>query len=228
MSSSLLRVVLALAAIVAAAPAAADPLQDQLLAAMRRADTGNVAFTSTTTVERTGAAGQEIVTRYDPRAPAGRRWSVVRFNGRVPTAKENAQVLKAANGAPMPSYARLARWFGAPATRVAQAPGGVTYRFARLPAGVVKIGSHDASADTAAEVVVNTRGTPFVERVHLRSTTPFRMMLVARVTRYDVTSSYALLPDGRPFPTGSDADMAGSMMGKEGTLRTRTRYTAAR
>ena len=216
-----------LAAVLAAAPAQADPLQDQLLAQMRRTDTGAVAFTATTRIERTGAAAREIVTRYDPAAPAGRRWRVLRYDGRAPTAKEAADVLKAANAGPLPSYARLARWFGAPATRVAQAADSVTYRFARLPAGALKIGSHDASADTAAEAVVDTSGAvPLVSRVRLTSTQGFRMMLVARVDRYAFTSTYARLPDGRPFPAAVDAEIGGAMMGKGGTLVTRVRYDA--
>ena len=223
------KTLLATCALTFAVPANADPLQDRVLATMRRTDTADVALTATTSIERSGAATQEIVTRYDPRAATGRRWTVARMNGRAPTAKESTQVLKAANGTPMPSYARLARWFGAPATRVAQRPGAVTYRFARLPAGALKIGSHDASADTVADVVVNTAGpTPFVERVRFGSARPFRMMLVARVERYAFTSSYAPLADGRAFPTGTDAEIAGSMMGKGGMFKTRTRYTDLR
>lgn len=223
------KTLLAACALTLAAPAMADPLQDRVLAGMRGTDTADVALTATTSIERSGATTQEIVTRYDPRAPTGRRWTVARFAGRAPTPKENTQVLKAANGTPMPAYARLARWFGAPATRVAQRPGAVTYRFARLPDGALKIGSHDASADTVADVVVNTGGpAPFVERVRFSSARAFRMMMVARVERYAFTSSYALLPDGRAFPTGTDAEIAGSMMGKAGVFRTRTRYTDLR
>lgn len=222
-----MRRLLALAAVAVATPVQADTLQDQVLAGMRRTDTGDVAFVATTRIERTGASAHDIVTRYDPRAPAGRRWSVLRYDGRAPTAKEAKDVLKAANSGPLPSYARLARWFGAPATRVAQAPGSVTYRFARLPAGALKIGSHDASADTAVDAVVETGGaTPFVSRVRFVSTTAFRMMLVAKVERYVFTSTYRPLPDGRPFPTGQDAEIAGAMMGKSGGLTTRTRYEA--
>lgn len=219
---------LALAALFAspAAAAAADPLQDRVLAAMRQADTGDIGFTATTTVERTGAKAEEIVTRYDPRAPAGRRWTVLRVGDRAPTAKETANILKAANATPVPAYARLAKWFGGPAVRVGQTAGSVTFRFARLPAGVIKIGKHDASADTVADAVVDTGGSaPFVERVHFTSAKPFRMMVVAKIERFDFISSYALLPDGRPFPTGNGGDMAGSLLGKAGTLKTRTRYS---
>ena len=216
---------LLLAAALVAAPAAADPLQDQVLAGMRRVDTSDVAFTSTTRIERTGAAAKEIVTRYDPRAPTGRRWSVLRVDGRAPTAKEVKDITKAANAQPPQGYARLARWFGGAAVRVAQGPGSVTYRFARLPAGVVKMGSHDASADTVADAVVNTSGpAPYVERVRFSSSRGFRMMLVAKVERYVLTAAYAPLADGRPVVTATDAEIGGALMGKSGTLTTRTRY----
>lgn len=208
-----------------AAPAAADPLQDQLVQRMRGTNTANVAFTSTTRIERTGAPAREIITRYDPAAPAGRRWTVLRYDGRAPTAKEAKEVLKAANRSEPPGYARLARWFAAPATRVAQGAGSVTYRYARLPAGALRIGSHDASANTVVDAVVDTTGpTPFVSRVRYTSTSGFRMMLVARVERYVFTASYAPLADGRVFPTGQDADIAGAAMGKAGSFVTRTRY----
>lgn len=204
-----------------AAPAAADPLQDQVLAGMRATNTADVAFTSTTRIERTGAAAQTIVTRYDPRAGVGKRWTVVSIDGRAATAKESVRILKAANGSPTPSYARLAQWFGGPATR-----SGTTYRFARLPKDGLKIGNRDASADTAAEAVVNTSGSaPYVELVRFTSLRGFRAMLVAKVDRYVVTSTYARLADGRVFPAGNNAEIGGSMMGKGGTLTTATRYT---
>ena len=213
------------AAVLVAAPAQADSLQDQVAAGVRAANTADVGFTQTTRVERTGSAAKTYVTRYDPRGPAANRWTLLSVDGRTPTPKETAEVLKSAKASPAPSYARLGKWIGAPATRIAQAPGSVTYRFARLPDGVVKMGSHDGSADTAAEVLVNTSGKmPYVERVRFTSAKPFRMMLVAKVDRYVFTSSYALLPDGRPFPNGVDADMTGSLLGKAGTMTTRTRY----
>ena len=212
-----------------AVPAHADPLQDQVLGGMKAANSADIGFTQTTRVDRTGSASKEYVTRYDPRAPAASRWTLVRVDGRAPTDKETREVLKGANRAPLPGYARLAKWFAGPATRVAQGAGSVTYRFARLPAGTIKIGSHDASADTVVDAVVNTGGrVPYVERVRMTSSAPFRMMLVAKVESFVFTSSYAPLPDGRPFPTGNDADMTGSMLGKSGSFKTRTRFADVR
>lgn len=217
---------LALATLLVTSPAMADPLQDQVLAGMRRADTSDLAFTASTRIQQSGKPAREVVTRYDPRSPAGRRWSVVSVDGKPATAKEAAQIVKTANASPPPSYARLARWFGSPATRTAQGPNSVTYRFARLPAGIAKVGSRDMSADTVAEVVVHTSGrVPFVERTRFSSTKSFRMMLVAKVDRYVATSTYAPMPDGRVFPAATQVEMAGSMMGKSGTLATSTRYT---
>jgi hypothetical protein len=214
----------ALAVLLVATPAAADPLQDQLLAGMKRTDTSDVAFTSTTRIERSGAKAQVIVTRYDPRSPAGRRWTVVSIDGRAPAAKEAARIVKAANGSPTPSYARLAQWFGGAATR-----SGNTYRFAQLPKGGLKIGNSDVSADTSAEAVVNTSGpTPLVSQVRYTSIKGFRAMLVAKVDRYVLSANYARLGDGRPFPAGNSGNIGGSMMGKQGTIVTTTRFSDVR
>lgn len=217
-------VLLALAALLVAAPAGADPLQDRVLAGMKGTDTSDVAFVSTFRSERTGSAASEIVTRHDPRAAP--HWSVLRVDGKAPTAKQSSDILKAATREPTPGYARVARWFGAPAKRVAEAPGQVTYRFTGLPKGTIKMGSHDASSDTIADAVVNTAGPqPYVERVRFTSAKPFRMMLVVKVDRYVLNSSYAPLADGRIFPVATDSEFTGSMMGKSGSLRARSRFT---
>ena len=218
---------IAVAAMLVASPAAADPLQDQVLAGMKATDTADIGFTQTIRMEQTGSAAKDIVTRYEPKAPA--RWTTVQVDGHAPTPKQNASFVKMASGSPVPSYARLARWFASPAVRVAEAPGRVTYRFAKLPAGIVKMGSHDASGDTMADAVVNTAGPrPYVERVRFTSATPFRMMLVAKVERYAITATYAPMADGRIFPSGTESDIAGSMMGKAGNIRSRTRFSEMR
>ncbi len=109
----------------------------------------------------------------------------------------------------------MAQWFGAPATRVDSSPGYATYKFARLPKGTLKIGSHDASADTQAEAIVNTKGkTPFVERIRMTLTKDFRMMLVASIQSLVTTASYSVLADGQVVPARSTSNISGSMMGK--------------
>ena len=203
--------------------AGADELQQRLLAAMQGTRADGFAFRQTTAIERTGAARKTLVEQFDPRRAAAERWSLVSVDGRAPTAKDLAGWRKIKRER-VPSYAENAKWFGAPATRV-DADGLTTYRFARLPAGTLKIGSHDASADAQAEAVVNTRGrAPFIERVRFVTTKPFRMMLVASVQSLVADARYTALANGAVVPAEVASRTAGSLMGKSGTLATRTTY----
>lgn len=213
------------ASLSAGAQARADELQNQLLGAARATRADGYAFRRTLTIERTGVPRKIFVEQFDPRRAVGARWSLVTVDGRAPTPKELAQSAKARRG-PVPSYLELADWIAAPATRSSGAPGYAVYRYARLPAGVLKINKHDASADTRAEVLVNLGGrAPFVERVRLTSTKGFRMMLVASVQSMTIDGRYRLLADGQPVPAGTVSDIAGSLMGKAGQLRTTASYS---
>lgn len=203
----------------------ADALQGQLLAAAKAVSRDAYAFRHTIAIERSGAPRKVIVESFDPRRAAADRWTLVSIDGRAPTAKEIAQARKVKRQ-PTASYADLADWIGAPATRIATTPGSVTYRFARLPAGVLKIGSHDASADTAAEAVVNTAGpTPFVERVRFTSATSFRMALVVSIQTIAISARYQMLPNGQPAPADTASVMTGSLLGKAGQLRATVTYS---
>ena len=216
--------IVAIAGLALAGAAQADTLQDQVLAAARATPRDGYAFRRTLSIERTGSARKVYVERYDPRQPPAARWTLVSVDGRAPTAKETAQSAKVKRG-PTPSYAEIADWFGGAATRSDTAPGYVTYRFARLPAGGLKIGSHDASADTQGEALVNVKGrTPYVERVRLMSTKGFRMMLVASVDGMTLSGRYTALGDGRIVPAESAAVITGSVVGKSGQVRTTTVY----
>jgi hypothetical protein len=206
-------------------PALADALQQQVLAGARAVSEEDFSFTQTMSNQRSGQAAKEHVLRFDPRRPKGSRWTLIKAEGRTPTPKEIANVAKQGERGPVPSYARIATWFGAPATRIATTADSVTYRFAALPKGTLKMGSHDASPDTVAEAVVNTAGkTPFVERVRLTTARPFRMMMVAKIERMDATSLYRLMPDGRPVIAATTVDMTGSMLGKSGWFKNRVRF----
>ena len=225
-----MRVLIVLTAVLCAGEARADALQSQVLAAARAARADGYAFRRTITIERTPAEkGQAprrvVVEQFDPRRPPAERWSLVSVDGRAPNAKELADARKAKRG-PVPSYADIARWFGAPATRVDGPAGYVTYRFARLPKGAIKLGPIDASENVMAEALVNTAGPqPFVERVRLTTTKGFRVMLVASVQSMAITGRYRLLPDGRPVPADQASDTTGSLFGKTGRLRTATTFT---
>ncbi len=214
-----------LATIGASAVAKADELQNQVLAAARAARSDTHSFRRNLTIERTGAARKVFSEQYDPRRPAAQQWALVSVDGRAPTAQEIEQSRKAKRG-PVPSYAQLADWFGAPASRSEHGPGYVLYRFARLPAGALKIGSHDASPDTQAEALVNTKGSqPYVEQIRFVSNKGFSMMLVASIKSMAITGRYRMLPDGLVVPADSSSDMAGSLLGKSGQMRTSATYS---
>lgn len=215
----------ALAAVCSPAAVQADALQAQVLAAARATPRDGYAFRQTTTLDRTGAARRTFVEQFDPRRPAGAQWTLASVDGRAPTPKDLADARKRKHDK-TPSYAAIADWFGGPATRSDPAPGSVLYRFARLAAGTVKMGSHDASPDTQAEALVNTHGrTPFVERVRFASTKGFTMMLVASLKSMTADARYRVLPDGRAVPADTASTITGSMMGRSGQLHVTTTYS---
>jgi hypothetical protein len=210
-------------------PALADALQQQVLAAARTVSEEDFAFTQTASNQRNGEPIKEFVIRYDPKMPKAVRWTLVKAEGRAPTAKESAEMAKRAGKGAVPSYARVAKWFGAPAERVATGPNSVTYRFKSLPAGTIKIGSHDASADAVTEAIVDTSGKiPFVTRAHIVITKPFRMMMVAKIEKLDIISNYKMLADGKPMIVSTASDMTGSMLGKSGWFKARSTFTDIR
>lgn len=205
--------------------ARADALQDQVLAMARGTRSDLYAFRRTITVERTGTPRKVIVEQYDPRRAGAQAWSLIGVDGHAPTAKDLEDWRKGNHGT-VPSYGQIAKWFGGPATRIDGAAGYVTYRFARLPAGVLKLGPHDASADAQAEAVVNTQGKfPYVEKVRLVSTKGFRMMLVAAVHSMATNAHYRVLADGYPVPGDSVSNISGSLFGKEQAMHATASYS---
>jgi hypothetical protein len=215
----------AVLALSCAGAAHADALQQQVLAVAKTVTPRDFAFTQTLHAQRTGKPASDVVQRYDPRRGAG-AWTLIKVDGRAPTAKENADAAKRFAKAQVPSYARISEWFGGPATRTATTPTSVTYRFASLPKGTIKIGSYDASGHTSADAIVNMAGRiPFVERVRFSSNTAFRMMLVAKVERFIVNSTNRLLPDGRPVPASVMTEFAGSFMGSAQTMKIQMTYS---
>lgn len=204
----------------------ADELQSKILQGIRSSNPEAYSFQRSMVLERTGSARKVLVERYDPRGQAGQRWSLVSVDGHAPSAKDIEQSQKSRKGT-TPSYRELAEWFGAPAVRTETALGYVTYRFSRLPAGVIKIGSHDASADTQAEALVNVKGkVPFVERVRFTSTKGFRLMMVASVQSIDISARYASLSSGAIVPAASASVINGSMLGKSGQITTAVTFAS--
>jgi hypothetical protein len=203
----------------------ADELQNQLVANAKATRTDVYSFRQTLALERTGEARKVYVEQFDPRRPASQRWTLVSVDGHSPTPKDLDDHRKVKRG-PVPSYANLAEWIGAPATRSEPGAGFVLYRFASLPKGVFKIGSHDASPDTQAEALVNVKGkVPFVEKIRISSTKGFRMMLVASVQSMVINGRYRQLPDGHVVPNDSGSEINGSMMGKSGLIKSNVTFS---
>jgi hypothetical protein len=216
---------LLIAAALYPASAQADALQQQVLVAARSVKPGDFAFNQSVRFERTGVPAKLFVQHYDPRRGTA-AWTLIKIDDRAPTDKERKDSAKMAARGKVPSYAQNADWFGAPATRVAKTPTTVTYRFANLPKGAIKMGPFDASANTSVEAVVNTAGrVPFIERARFVSTKSFRMMLVVKVDRFVITATNRLLADGRPVPETTATEFAGTFMGGAQTLKTRTTYS---
>jgi len=218
----------AAAAVLVPGAAHADALQNRVLAAARATPADGVSFRRSTRIEQSGKPAKTVVESYDPRRAADARWVLETVDGRAPTQKELADARKLKRG-DTPSYAEIARWFGSPATVVPQARGRVLYRFARLPKGVLKIGSFDASANVAAEAVVNNSvRNPYVESVRFRSAKGFRIMLVAKVDQFAATGRYRPLANGLVVPEGGTSDMTGSIVGRSGTLKVTVDYSEQR
>ncbi len=216
------RALLAGLLLLAAAPAHADALPDRIVAEARAVGPDDFAYTrSVRTEQRSGdkVERRATVESYDPARPAGQRWTLVSVDGRAPTADELKDYSKGMARATVPSYGRLARYFGNGGQRSANGARTV-YRATSLPKGALTIGKADLSAGAQAEATVADGPRPYVERLDIVSTKPVRMMLVAKVERLDATSRYRLMPDGRPVLAEQVSEMRGSMMGRAGSLRT--------
>ena len=207
----------------AAAAPAPDPLQARLVAEAGQIPPAALAFDRTVTTTQSGGGKAETsvrVERWD-----GRQLTLVTTDGKPPTVDETAQFSKQAAGRPVAGYYRLAHYLGAPAERASDAAGGIVFRIARLPAGSIDI-SGDRSDRFAGEATVATAGPlSYVRRLHLHAREPFRVMIVARIDRFDVVSDYAPGKSGRPELTRQVQEYAGSRPGESGTVRTESVYS---
>ena len=220
------RVAIALScACFAGGAAHADALQDQVVAIARATRTDTYSFRRTIVVESNLVARKVVEEQFDPHRPAGDQWVLLSIDARAPTPKEAADAYKARRD-PFPPYPAVAKWFGGPAVRSETAPGYATYRFASLWPGTLKFGSHDASPDTQAEVLVNMKSNvPFIERIDMTSTKPFSMMLVASMRGMTFTMRYRQLADGNIVPLDAVSDITGSAMGKAGQAHTSATFS---
>jgi hypothetical protein len=213
------------AAYLASGKARADTLQDQVVALAKATRMDVYDFRRTIIIESNVEKRRVVLQQFDPRRRAGDQWVLITVNGRTPTSSEVEDARNAGRD-PFPPYFALSKWFGAPATRIETAPGYVTYKFESLWPGTLKFGSHDASADTEAEALVNIKGKmPFIEELHMASTKGFRMMLVASMGSMTYTMRYRQMPDGNVVPLDAVSDISGSAMGKSGQVHTSATFS---
>lgn len=211
-----------------AAADASEALQQKMLAHARTVTGNEYAFTRTARTQQSGGDGPKervMVERFDPSKPAETRWTLVNVDGRAPTAEELKSHAKEAPKRPVGLYARVANYVGAPATAATDARGRTVFRFATLPKNSLLVSNVDLSANSSAEAVVDASGaTPFVQQVRFRLLKPTRMKVVAKIETFEAQTSYRLQPDGIPLPAEQSSEMTGSLMGKEGKIRTTISY----
>lgn len=210
-------------ALLAALPARADALLDQIVAGARAA--APMGFQRTAVIEPGDPKQPTVkrVDRFDPAAPEPKRWTLVSVNGAPPTAKDQDQYRKQVTSVPAPGYYRIATFLSAGAVRAAHAQGHAVYRVAKLPAGSVKANGFDLSSRLSAELMVDQRGArPTVSRVRIYLAKPIRIMVVAKLDRFEAVSDYAAGGSGTPVLVAQSSDVTGSNpLNGNGTVRQR-------
>ena len=208
---------------VAAAPApVADPLAQRLIADSRAVTETSFGFERTTRGE--GRDGSKVekeveIDRYDPTATP--RWSLVSVDGRPPGKGKVREYMKQIGSKPAPNYGRVALLLAG-----ARRTDATHFRLDRLPDGFLSgQGSGMMASHLVAELTVDTSGVkPFVSESHVFAPEPFRIMLIAKVDRFDALSRYRPGADGRPRIVAQDVTIAGSGPGMSGTQITHATF----
>ena len=207
-------------------------MQERVLAVARTVTAEDYAFTRFVRTERmeSGRVTQRTeLERYDPAKPLEQRWTLVAVDGRAPTAEELTKHARDAARRRVAHYGRIVNYFGAPATTSINAKGRTVFRFTSLPPESVVLSGNDVSANVICEAAVNTGGAvPFIDEVRFTLTKPMRVKVVARIERGEVISRFRLMPDGKPVPVEHSSDVYGSLMGRQGRIKSVLTYTEHR
>lgn len=218
----LLPLVLVLASAAATAPLT-DPVSERIIATARSSTPAELSFDRTTTMVRDGGGSTTrtvLVERWD-----GRRWSLVRRNGRVPTAEERRAAEAEAKAAPVPGYYRIADLISAATERRTDADGRTILVIPVLPANSVRSDSSDISRHLSAEAtIVTANGQPYVERLHVKARENFKLNMLIRVHSFEQISEYGMDATGKPRLRAQTADSRGSMFGFPGGMKSEITY----
>lgn len=213
----------------AGAAPAPDGLEERLAAHARTVSAEDYAYTRTVWTESVGRGKTEertVIERWDPTQPPEQRWKLISIDGQPPSAGQLQDYRKGLTKRRQAHYGRIAGYFAKPATRATNAQGRTVFRFASLPKETIIFNDADVSANATGEAVLNSAGAvPFIEEVRFTSTRPSRIKLVAKIERFETFTRYRLMPDGKPVPAELRSEMVGSMLGQEGSIRTRIVYS---
>jgi hypothetical protein len=222
-----LRVVAAVAAMLAAAPALADAVIDAIRAEAGRITPGPFERTRIVRDTRDGDAPRAEVDRFDPKAPKGQQWTLVSVNGRVPTADERKAHAKFVADQPVvPGVWRLDPLLAGPDPKVARSADASVYTWPRLPKGSLPLSRFDLTANLAAEASVEeVDGKPTVTKLRIFAPEPFRVLGIAKIERMTVESEYVRGLDGIPRLVRQTTVQDGNIPGRgKGTMRTEMRF----
>jgi hypothetical protein len=223
---------LPLAASLAAETNNADALKERIIAHARTVSPEDYAYTRTIRTESTEGDKKEervIVDRWDPAKPQDQRWTLVSINGQPPNADQLKNYARETPKRRAVHYGRVAEYFGKPAISATDARGRPVFRLASLPKETVVASGSDISANATGELAVDPSGaTPFIEEVRFASTKSTRVKLVALIERFEAVNRYRMMPNGKPAPVESSSEMNGSMMGKQGLIRTKVTFSDVR
>ncbi len=213
-------------------PAATEKLVEQLVAHARTVAAEDHAYTRTVrteTIEKEKTEERIVVERYDPTKPSDQRWTLSSINGQPPTAEQLQSYRKDLPKRRQTFYGRVAGYFAKPATSQVDEKGRTILSLASLPKETVMVSDADISANAKGELVVDTSGAiPFIEEVRFRSTKPTRVKMIAKIERFETTVRYRQMPDGKPVPLELASEMSGSLLTKEGRVRTRITFSDQR
>ena len=205
-----------------------DELKQRILTQAQSASPDDFAFTRTVRNEQTSNGKTEKhvnIEKFDPTKPADARWMLVSVDGAPPTADALKSFRTEAAKRRVHGYARLAGYFGSPATASTDSHGRTVFHFAALPKDTVKVMDSDVSQNATVDASVSdANGVPFAEQIHV-IVKPMRIKLLMKLERYESTARYRIGSEGKPVLIEQTADMTGSGMGQEGRGHTVATYS---
>ena len=205
-----------------AAEPAGEDLKRRILEHARSVTVDDYSYTRTvrtTQVEGETTKESVVVERWDP-ANTAQRWTLISIDGRPPNAEELKKHAKSSPKRRTAHYGRVANYFATPATVSTDPRGRTVFRFASLPPETVVVTNVDISADAMCDATVDASGpVPFVAEARFTLTKPVRVKVVAKLEKFEATSRYRMMPDGKPVPVEHVSNAYGSLLGKQGRVR---------